>query len=216
MKLRLILPPLAVLLAGCAASAPQYYSLQTPLMASGGQEYQVVSDYVISVQPVLVPEQVARPQIVVADQSGAEVIPLNAALWVGPLESQIRAALSDSLTRRLKVLDIGQSKAVDLPVWRIYVDVQRFDSLYGEAVRQDIVWRMVPQGVPEASGKRVCSAQLQLPVGDGMSALVEGHRRALDTLTGLMARTLPAKGDSATAIALNVQEDGLHFRGCVD
>lgn len=206
---------LAAALAGCAASAPQYYSLQAPALASAAQEREVASDYVISVQPVLIPEQLARPQIVVSASSGAEVVPLNAALWAGPLEAQIRDALADALTQRLNVLDVGLSKSVESPVWRIYVDVQRFDSLYGEAVRQDVVWRMVPQGMSAEFGKRVCSAQLRLPVGPGMSALVEGHRQSLDMLAGVMARTLPGQDDRRAPAALEASAEGLNFRGCV-
>lgn len=206
---------LVALVAGCAASAPQYYSLQAPAIASATQEREVASDFVISVQPVLIPEQVARPQIVVASPSSAEVIPLNAALWAGPLEAQIRDALADALTQRLNVLDIGLSRSEGPPVWRIYVDVQRFDSVYGEAVRQDVVWRMVPQGMPDRVGKRVCSAQLRLPVETGMSALVEGHRQSLDILAGVIAQTLPEQDDGPVPAATDAVAEGLSFRGCV-
>lgn len=209
---RMFVSLIAALMAGCAAPAPQYYSLQAPAIASQSQERKVASDYVISVQPVLIPEQLARPQIVVATPDSAEVIPLNAALWAGPLEAQIRDALADALTERLNVVDVGLSRVEGPPVWRIYVDVQRFDSVYDEAIRQDVVWRMVPQGMPEQVGKRVCSAQLRLAVGTGMSALVEGHRQSLNILADVMARTLPGQGDGSVPDAA---PEGLNFRGCV-
>lgn len=205
---------LVVLLAGCAATAPQYYSLQAPAMSALSQSGEIASDYVISVQPVLIPEQLARPQILVSASSGSEVVPLNAALWAGPLESQIRDALADSLARRLNVLDVGLSKIVELPTWRIYVDIQRFDSVYGESVRHDVVWRLVPQNMPEDMGKRVCSAQVEQPVDIGMSALVEGHRRSLDMLAGVMAQSLPLNSSAASVLS-ETQQAGLHFRGCV-
>lgn len=205
----------SALLAGCASKAPHYYSLQAPAMAATVQEPQLAPDYVISVQPVLIPEQLARPQIVIAKEAGTEVVPLNAALWAGPLETQIRDSLADSLARHLNVLDVGLSKNMELPTWLVYVDVQRFDSLYGESVRQDLVWRLVPQGMPASVGKRVCSAQLQLPVGNGMSALVEGHRRSLDALAAVMARTIPATGGAAAASIPVAETDDLKFRGCV-
>lgn len=213
--MKLMFLSLAALMAGCAASAPQYYSLQAPAIAAAAQKRKVASEYVISVQPVLIPEQVARPQIVVATSTSAEVIPLNAALWAGPLEAQIRDALADALAQRLNVLDVGLSKSDGPPVWRIYVDVQRFDSVYGEAVRQDVVWRMVPQGMPDSVGKKVCSAQLRLPVETGMSALVEGHRQSLDILAGVMAQTLAGQGDERESAASDAAPEGLNFRGCV-
>src|SRR5690606_4402029 len=94
---------LAVLLSGCAATAPQYYSLQAPAIANPQPKPRLARDFVISVQPVLIPEALSRPQIVVASEAGAEVIPLNAALWAGPLEAQIRDALAASLSARLNV-----------------------------------------------------------------------------------------------------------------
>lgn len=208
-----------MLVAGCSTTAPQYYSLQAPAIATVPEERKLNSDYVISVQPVLVPEQVARPQIVVASVSGAEVVPLNAALWAGPLEAQIRDALADALTLRLNVLDVGSSRVDGLPVWQVFVDVQRFDSVYGESVRQDVVWRLVPLGMPERMNRKMCSAQVQLPVAAGMSALVEGHRQALDMLADLMAETLRGQSVKSTSSAVPSMADehsgGVSFRGCV-
>jgi len=199
-------------LSACAATAPQYYSLQVPTTGEESASPAVERGYAISMQPVIVPQQVARPQIVVSTTASAEVVPLNAALWAGPLEAQIRNTLSDGLSRKLGVVDVGQSGAADdLPVWRIYVDVQRFDSVYGESVQHDIVWRMVPHGMRAKARERVCSAQISLPVGTGMSALVEGHRRALDALSGAMAAVL-ASPQAAQPAAM---PEGVQFRGCV-
>ncbi|NLC37484.1 MAG: membrane integrity-associated transporter subunit PqiC [Alcaligenaceae bacterium] len=205
----------AALLAGCATQAPQYYSLQAPALASSAQNGPVVADYAIRVQPVLIPEQLARPQIVVATAQSPEVIPLNAALWAGPLEAQIRGTLAAVLAHNLNVMDISSPKfSGDTPVWQIYFDVQRFDSIYGEAIRQDVVWRMVPQGMPSGVSGRVCSAQLTMPVGEGMSALVAGHRQALEHLGGLVGQTLPWPSQ-ASAPAFSALPEGLKFRGCV-
>lgn len=205
---------LAVLLSGCAATAPQYYSLQASAIASAPEVRRLDADYVISVQPVLIPEQLARPQILVSSGESAEVIPLNAALWAGPLETQIRDALAEALSQRLNVLDIGFARPQHTPVWRIYVDVQRFDSLYGQEVRQELVWRMEPQGI-DTLDKRVCSAQVRTPVGEGMSELVAGHRRSLDVLAGLIAQTLPSNDAAADVTPSNLGHEGLSFRGCL-
>lgn len=214
-----VLAAVVMLLAGCAATAPQYYSLQAPAIATAAEAGKLDSDYVISVQPVLIPEQVARPQIVVAAATGVEVVPLNSALWAGPLEAQIRDALAGALMQRLNVLDVGLSRVDGPPTWQIFVDVQRFDSIYGESVHQDVVWRLVPQGMPKKVSPKMCSAQVTLPVASGMSALVEGHRQALHMLAQLMAGTLLGQSlKSSSSIAPATDRDfsaSVNFRGCV-
>ena len=202
---KVLLTLLVAGLAACASTPPQYYSLLAGGVGSGmtpGHEAgRVKKDYAISVEPVVVPEEVARPQIVVSTAHDPRVIPLNAALWAAPLEAQLRQAFGNALSRRLNVLDIGQSGAANsLPVWRIYVDVQRFDSVYDESVQQHIVWRMVPQGMPSRVTERTCSARVELPVGTGMSSLVDGHRQAIDILADVIAQALPGSGAQTSRV----------------
>lgn len=228
--MRFLLLSVAVFLAGCATQAPHYYALQAPALASSGQASSgqapagqesprqaqpLRTDYVIKVQPVLIPEQLARPQIVISTAESPEVMPLNAALWAGPLEAQIRETLGAALASRLNVLDVSASEfSTEAPVWQIYFDFQRFDSIYGQAIRQDAVWRTAPLGMASGVKGQVCSAQLTLPVGEGMGALVAGHRQALEHLAGLVAQTLPWPQPASAPAASNLPQ-GLIFRGCV-
>ncbi|NLF15238.1 MAG: membrane integrity-associated transporter subunit PqiC [Anaerolineaceae bacterium] len=200
------------LLAGCAGTAPQYYSLQAPAIADTTQVGQVAGDYIISVQPVLIPQELSRPQILVSGPESAEVVPLSTSLWSGPLESQIRDALAASLARHLNVLEVGTTQPDGVPVWNIYVDVQRFDSLYGREVVQEAVWRLVPQGMKKPPEKRLCSGQVRVPVGEGMSRLVAGHRQALNLLAEGIASTLPGGQGGVRDAA--TQEGQLVLRGC--
>lgn len=216
MKLKGALLAVTVALAGCASTAPHYYSLQA--IEDSPPAAPVQGAYAISVQPVVIPQQVARPQVVVRMAPGSEVVPLASALWVGPLEDQIRLSLAAELTRRLGVLDVGSARIDNnLPVWQIYVDVQRFDAVYGQQVQQEIVWRMVPQGIPGKPAPRVCAAQAALPVQQGMGALVEGHRQALAGIAQAMTRALETgakKGRGALNDGVAALPDGVHFRGC--
>lgn len=208
------------ILTACASTPPQYYSLLAPGLAGDRQSAPSVApvraNYAISVQPVVVPEEVARPQIVVSTSDNAEVIPLNAALWAAPLESQLRQVLGDALARRLNVMDVGQSGVADgLPLWRIYVDVQRFDSIYGESVQQHVVWRMVPQGMPSRVRERVCSARIHQPVASGMTSLVEGHRQGINWIAGAIADAMPGKAAPKPFEKATVGGGLIQFRGCV-
>jgi len=190
--------------AGCA-SAPQsrYYSLMgTDKPASAAAR----TDFAISLSAVDIPEQVDRPQIVLSREGDAQVTLLNESQWAAPLADEIRNALSHDLSRRLGVLDVSPRAAPEaLPLWVLGVTVQRFESIYGRHAVLEATWRQEPrQG---ASGTAaVCRAQINVPVQEGVSALVAGHQQALDLLAGLMADKLSGKAPQAG--------QGVTLKGC--
>ncbi|HWK70511.1 MAG TPA: ABC-type transport auxiliary lipoprotein family protein [Burkholderiaceae bacterium] len=200
---------MAGLLGACASSKPsQYYTLLPPPATSQAvpEQAQDRPKFAISVEPVQVPEQVDRPQIVVSDPNSTQVVPLNGSLWASPVADELRNALSDGITRRLGVLDVALAGAPDtLPVWRIGVRVQRFDSLYGERALIDATWRLSPVHQP-GKKTRLCRAEARAAVGEGMSALVAGHQAAVDRLAAAIAGQL--NGTEPT------NSDGLLFKGC--
>ncbi|MFW7341182.1 ABC-type transport auxiliary lipoprotein family protein [Pollutimonas sp. H1-120] len=200
----------AGLLAACASGKPSHYYTLLP-SATAGHTTAVKGgaqpEYAISVQVVQVPEQVDRPQIVVSDPDSTQVMPLNSSLWASPLSDEIRNALSDDISRRLGVLDIAATGAPEsLPVWRISVRVQRFDSLYGERALVDATWRLSPIRQP---GKKtvLCRAEAQVAVGEGMSALVAGHQAALQKLGAAIASQLQGSQPADSG-------KGLTLKGC--
>ncbi|MGB3289958.1 MAG: ABC-type transport auxiliary lipoprotein family protein [Burkholderiaceae bacterium] len=200
---------MAGLLGACASSKPsQYYTLLPPVSADQGPPVQPGGEpkYAISVAAVQVPEQVDKPQIVVSDPDSTQVMPLNSSLWAAPLSDELRNALSDGITRRLGVPDVAQGGVPDeMPVWRINVHVQRFDSLYGQRALVDATWRLSPVHLP---GKKasVCRAEARVAVQEGMSALVAGHQAAVDRLAAVIAAQLQGKTPQRL--------DGLILKGC--
>lgn len=195
---------LAFALAGCA-SAPQsrYYSLSG---AGGPASASARTDFAISLSQVDIPEQVDRPQIVLSRDGDAQVTLLNESQWAAPLDDEIRNALSHDLSRRLGVLDVSPQAAPQaLPLWVLGVTVQRFESVYGRRAVLEATWRQTPRhGAPGKAA--VCRAEIQVPVREGMSALVAGHQRALDILAGLMADTLSGQAPQAG--------QGVTLKGC--
>src|SRR3546814_583190 len=169
---------IAGLLTACASTKPShYYTLlpSVPAQQTPAVNSPLRPDYAISVQAVQVPEQVDRPQIVVTDPQSTQVVPLNDSLWASPLSDEIGAALSDDLSRRLGVLDLGVGVAPEsAPVWRVSLRVQRFESLYSQRALIDATWRLSPVHQP---GKKtvICRAEARADVGKGMSALEIGR-----------------------------------------
>lgn len=196
-------------LAACASPTRQYYTLlpASTVTESPAVETKVSPKFAISVQPVVLPEQVDRPQIVINDANAAQVTPLNSALWASPLSDEIRNALSNALSRQLGVLDIASGGTPDsLPIWRVNVRVQRFDSIYNERAVLDATWRLTPV---HQRGKKtiICRAEVQVPVDVGMSALVAGHQEALKKLAALIAAQLTKPVDTS-------QIAGVDTKGC--
>ena len=199
----------AGVLAACAGpQTSHYYTLLPTASDNTPTGANVAPKYAVIVDPVSLPEQVDRPQIVLTDPHSAQVVPLNSSLWASPLRDELRRAAADDLYRRLGVLDLASTGLPEgLPAWRLFLDIQRFESRYNQQALIDASWQITPVN---QRGKKavICRAQARVPVGQGMSSLVEGHREALQLLTGLMATQLQTG-------RLPVPEDErIQFRGC--
>ncbi|MCC2596729.1 ABC-type transport auxiliary lipoprotein family protein [Pusillimonas sp. MFBS29] len=178
------------LLAGCAADKPSHYYT---LMATPAQTHvagMAAPDYAISVQPVELPEQVDRPQIVLTDPASTQVMPLGDSLWAGPLSTQLRNVLSYELSSQLGALDVASTGMPDtLAVWKVFMQVQRFQSIYNERVLIDATWRLTPVN----QGKKrsmICRGVAQTTVQQGVSALVAGHQQSMQELAALIAQQI--------------------------
>ena len=175
---------LAVLLLGaCASSVPtRYYSL----LGETGETAQVTAPakFLIDVQPVGVPAQVDRPQLVVRDGGG--VVPLEQERWIASLADEARAALSAHLARELATTDVaGQPRPAGAAILSIKADLRRFDSVPGAYSAIDAVWSLSSNA--DKSSPLVCSSSVRENVGPGYDELVRGHRRALAELASRIA-----------------------------
>jgi uncharacterized lipoprotein YmbA len=145
----------------------------------------------IEVPPVDVPSQVARNQLVV-QTGGARVDVLEQERWASPPADEIRRALSGDLAAKLDTFDVyGTPRPNGVPVYRISVNVQRFESWLDSRALLDAVWSV------RAVGKDTvltCRTLAQVPVGPGYAALVEGHRQAVAQMAGQIAAAIKALG----------------------
>lgn len=203
---------LAALLAGCAGSpSARYYTLQADPQAMTSSTQRV--DYQIEVVPVSVPQQADQPQIMLReDQGSGALTPMYSDRWSAPLADEIRSALADRLTRQLGALDVQTlTPAPDVPVWRIQVDVQRFDMVVGGPARLDATWRVRPLKV-QGGRALVCRSVVQLPADQFkvVSSLVEAQQQAVKLLADTIASAIQSGGANATPAAPSVQ-----MLGCV-
>lgn len=188
---------LLVALVGGCASTPEtrFYTLLGPAPATA--EPVPAAAFAIEVLPVSVPEQVDVPQLVLRRSDG-ELSLVESRQWVAPLGRELRAAFADRLTRVLGARDVYRLAVVPgVQVWRVKVDVARFDSELGRYVLLDAGWSIGDDG----NGARLtCATQVREAVGSSYEALVAGHQRALagvaDHIAGAI-RQLAAGGAAA-------------------
>lgn len=181
MNSRSMLYPLAVALAlagtGCGSSPKtQLYSLQAAAAVPTPDQHRAESRLNIVMGPVVLPERVDRPQIVIL--TGEHTIHASDFnRWAEPLKVAFPRQLAADLARELgstRVRVQGQDGAVD-PDLRIEVDVLRFEAALGEFAVVEALWTLRRKGEPPRSGRSFFRERL---TADGYAALVAGLGRA--------------------------------------
>lgn len=143
----------------------------------------------IDVAAVDVPAQIARTAFVV--QTGANrVNVLEQTRWASLPADEIRQALSQELAQRLDTFDVARSsRPIGVPIYRVNVSVQRFESWPGSHALIDAVW-----SVRALSDQTVltCRSVVSEPISAGNDALVAGHRKALQQISADLADAIRA------------------------
>jgi uncharacterized lipoprotein YmbA len=195
-------------LTGCASSPPvHFYTLVRNASANSDSPHS--GDHLlIDVAAVSVPAQADQAQLMVRQPSG-EILALYSERWTSPLADEFRDALSDQLIGDLHAIDVQTVKPpADAPIWRIQVDVQRFDSLLGKEALMDATWRVRPINV--GAPQLLCSVRVRVPPVDAtVQAIVNAHQEAVVQLAATIASAVRSRGQSAEA-----PSDKVTISGC--
>jgi uncharacterized protein len=201
----------AATLAGCTSPADHFYTLG-PIDAATVPTASAVTTagspgWLIALAPVDMPPQVMKPQLVVQNDSN-QVRVLEHERWASLPGDEFRRALSGDLTRQLGTIDVyHSSSAKGVPVYRIGVNIQRFESWPGSRVLVDAVWSVRTQ---DTSALLTCRSILDESVGDGFDALVAGHRRAIEDLSQAISTGVRAIATKRQSLA----SDASHSLSC--
>ena len=171
----------AAMLAACASPTSRFYTL-------GGGDARPMptaqASFYFELAPVDVPQQVAKNQLVV-QTSPAQVRVLEEERWASLPGDEVRRALSADLTQQLGAIDVyGTPHPESVPVYRVKVNVRRFESWPGSQAVIDAVWSVRAAG---SDTVLTCRTVAQERVDAGYDALVEGHRKAVDTLASAIS-----------------------------
>lgn len=185
----------AALLLGACAHTPDshFFTLSggaSDAMGTTGAPGATGAPLLIEVLPVNIPGQVSRPQIVASTGTG-DVKLEEYNRWASPLADEIGGALSQSLTQSLGAIDSYRTPhPAGSTVYRITVNVQRFESVPGERATIDAVWSVVRSS---DALTLTCRSTASETVAAGYDNLTAGHRKALARVAADIAQGVRAE-----------------------
>jgi len=178
---------LAALSTRCGSTPPANYYTLEPTAAPDGTP---AASFGVAIDPVSVPAAVDRPQFVVL------LAPNQVALseferWASPLQDEVARVVAADLcallgTPRVSAASLPQSDAA----YQVAIDIQRFDSILGEAAILEAFWSVRTVATSQIrSGRTVVREAAQ---GPGFGPLAGAHSRALAQLSRDVAAAIRA------------------------
>ncbi len=175
--------------AGCSTTPARFYSLDSTATADSGP----AANASVMVGPVTIPAAVDQPQFVVrVAPNRVEVDEFNR--WVAPLNDGIARAVAGDLVVLLGSPDVAAAQLANFnPDYRVTIDVQRFESIRGDAAVVEAVWTVrKTAGGETRSGRTIAREPVQ---GQGFDALAAAHSRALTKMSGDIAAAIRAEAE---------------------
>ncbi len=177
-------------LGACTSPPTRFYTLAVD-DGAGNVSGASNATLLIDMLAVHVPTPAAGTRLVV-QTSATRVDILEDDRWASPVGDEIRGALSTLVTRQLNAVDVhGVPHDDSLLVYRVAVDVRRFESWPGSHVLIDVVWSMRPT---RGQQTLTCRSMVRENVTEGNDALVDGHRRALEEIASEIVGCIRAVG----------------------
>ncbi|MGF6789489.1 PqiC family protein [Paraburkholderia sp. 35.1] len=187
----LMLALAGALLGACKSPATNFYTLSPDeSLSSTGASRPIVA----VIGPVTIPEIVDRPQIVTRIANN-EVAVNEFDRWAQPLGGDIGRVIAADLGALLNSQQISVFDAVRDPsvVWRVRIDVMRFESVPGRDVTVDVLWTVRPPGKVRAitiTGRSVARESVS---GPGFEPIIAAQDRALASVSRDIAAAVQAK-----------------------
>ena len=171
---------LVTTMTGCSRSPTVVFYTLTEIPSTTGSSKTVA--YEMLVGPVILPDVLDRPQLVTR-ASDNRVRVLQQQVWAAPLKSEVPRVLAANLNQLLPeaAVTVEPQPATGRPLWRVAVEIQRFDATPGSAVSLEALWSV--QGAPGTEPKIGYSVLREPVSGPGYDALVAAHAAAIEALS---------------------------------
>jgi uncharacterized lipoprotein YmbA len=180
---------MAVIAIGCSTAPSRFYSLASTSTADGTPP----TTAAVMVGPVTIPAAVDQPEFVVQiAPNRVEVNEFNR--WVSPLNDSIARAVAGDLVVLLGTPEVANSQLANfVPDYRVTIDVQRFESIQGQAALVEAVWTVRKTAGGEIrSGRTVAREAVQ---GQDFDALAAAHSQAIAKMSGDIAAAIRAEAE---------------------
>jgi len=180
---------MVTLATGCSTAPSKFYSLASTATADGTPP----TSAAVMVGPVTIPAAVDQPEFVVqVAPNRVQVDEFNR--WVSPLGDSIARAVAGDLVVLLGTPDVANSQLANfVPDYRVTIDVQRFESVQGQAATLEAVWTVrKTAGGATRSGRTVARESVQ---GQGFDALAAAHSQAIAKMSGDIAAAIRAEAE---------------------
>ena len=168
-----------MLLAGCSAPpATRWHSL---LNGTAPSLPAARAALLIDLAPVTVPAAVDQPQWLVRTNDDSLRL-LEQERWASSPRDELRAALAERLAQGFGAVDVRTQApaAAPAPVWRVRVEVQRFESIPGREAWLASAWSVAAPGASARQGSTLsCQSSLHEAAPGDLAALAQAHRRAV-------------------------------------
>lgn len=172
-----------VLVASCA-STPMHFHTLVPAPTDSPSVAPVASE-VVEIEPVRVPAQVDRAELVVRRNDGGLNL-LEGEMWIAPLADEVRSAVLVELIRQLQAHE--EAAGGTRPTISVRLDVDRFESVPARFALIQAEWRVrVVSPVHEAVV--TCRSEVSQSAAGDYASLVAAHQRALIEIADEIAAT---------------------------
>jgi uncharacterized protein len=177
-----------VLLSGCGSSPVTRFYTLNPVAAPAAADAR--GSITVVIGAVSLPDGLDRPQIVLRG-AGNQVTFSEFERWLGSPKDEIALAIAGGLKQALGGASVfaGPMSAGMSADVVVLLQVQRFDSVLGDAATVEAAWQVVPAKGAAKAGQ---SSVREPAGGPGYDALLAAHSRALAAVSRDIAAAIRA------------------------
>ena len=187
----------ALLLNGCVSVAEtRFYTLSTPSALPRMKETlpPASTPFYIEVMPVIVPERLARPQLVVRSRGSdqeSQLFILEESRWSSHFNDELRDAFATGIANQTGAIREARGAsgayASDYRGYRVAIELGQFDAIVGDRVQARFSWVITRS----ADGRSAaCYAAISESVNGGIDGVVQGVRRVVSRVVEDISKNL--------------------------